>query len=97
MKKISFSRLIILGLLLIALAAVTVVSAQGLLALDWWTVDSGGGQSQAGQYALNGGIGQSEAAEAAQGGVYTLQGGFWAGGQPAEIKILVHLPFILRH
>ena len=47
MKNKTLPRPLLLALLLIAaVAAVTVVSAQGLLSLDWWTVDGGGGLSQ---------------------------------------------------
>ncbi len=83
-------------LLLTALAAVTVVSAQGLLGLDWWTVDGGGGLSQGDGYSLHGSLGQPDAAQSS-GGQYSLSGGFWAGGAPAEVTILVHLPFVLKH
>jgi len=48
--------------------------------LTWSTVDGGGGASACGVYALAGTAGQPDAGVLA-GGVYTLQGGFWSGGQ----------------
>jgi hypothetical protein len=49
-------------------------------AIDWYTVDGGGGTSGGGNYTLSGTIGQSDAATTPlSGGNYTLQGGFWPG------------------
>jgi len=98
MKNKPLPRPLLLALLLLAaLGAVTVVSAQGLFSLDWWTVDGGGGLSQGDDYSLHGGIGQPDAAQSqSDNGQYSLSGGFWAGG-PAEVKILIHLPFVLKH
>jgi len=86
-------RQIMLGLLLVAvLATVSVVSAQVLLyGLDWWTVDSGGGLSQGGDYTLHGGVGQPDAGQSTNG-QYTLSGGFWNGGPTAATAYLVYLP-----
>jgi hypothetical protein len=61
--------------------------------LDWWTVDSGGGTSQAGTYSLSGTVGQTEPG-ALHGGVYSLVGGFWANLQAALEKLF--LPLVLR-
>src|SRR5688572_565991 len=46
-------------------------------AIDWSTLDGGGGQSSGGAYTLTGTIGQPDAA-VASGGSYTLQSGFWS-------------------
>ncbi|MBI5384884.1 MAG: hypothetical protein HZA90_09385 [Verrucomicrobia bacterium] len=46
------------------------------LALDWFTIDGGGGTSTNGQYALSGTLGQPDAGRLA-GGNFTLEGGFW--------------------
>ena len=51
------------------------------IALDWWTIDGGGGVGtvQGGAYALSGTIGQPDAGRPMVGGAYQLQGGFWSG------------------
>ena len=63
-----------LAVLLVALA-VFAADAQDY-AIDWWTVDGGGGTSTGGVYSVSGTIGQPEAAEMS-GGAFTLVGGFW--------------------
>lgn len=54
-------------------------------AIDWHTIDGGGGTSTGGSYTLSGTIGQPDATAAAAmtGGNYTLTGGFWAVTLPA--------------
>ena len=48
-------------------------------AIDWWTIDGGGGTSTGGVYSISGTIGQPEAsATAMTGGAYSVTGGFWA-------------------
>jgi hypothetical protein len=48
------------------------------LAIDWWTVDSGGGMSSTGgTLELSGTVGQPDAAVALTGGSLELVGGFW--------------------
>ncbi len=66
----SFRRLALFALLL----ATSRGSAQ--FAVDWFTMDGGGGASAGGAYTLHGTIGQPDAG-AASGGSYTVQGGFW--------------------
>jgi len=63
-----------LAVLLLALAVFT-GDAQDY-AIDWWTVDGGGGTSTGGVYALSGTIGQPDAGEMSCGS-FTLVGGFW--------------------
>ncbi len=46
-------------------------------AIDWFTIDGGGGQSSGGAYTLNGTMGQPDPGTAS-GGNYTLHGGFWS-------------------
>ncbi len=60
------------AMLLLALAA------QGQYAIDWHTMDGGGGASTGGVYEITGTIGQPDAGPAQQGGDVALQGGFWA-------------------
>jgi len=45
-------------------------------ALDWFTIDGGGGTSSGGPYALAGTIGQPDAGTMS-GGAFRLVGGFW--------------------
>jgi hypothetical protein len=51
---------------------------QAQYAIDWWTLDGGGGTSSGGSYTLSGTIGQPDAG-VLTGGPYTLSGGFWPG------------------
>ena len=46
--------------------------------ITWQTADGGGGLSTGGIYSLDGTIGQPDGNDAVQGGVYEVQGGFWA-------------------
>ena len=63
-----------LAVVLVALA-VFAADAQDY-AIDWWTVDGGGGTSTGGVYSVSGTIGQPDAGEMS-GGTFTLVGGFW--------------------
>jgi hypothetical protein len=65
--------------------------------LLWWTVDSGGATvtSSSLGYILGGTIGQPDAGPQANGGGFTLAGGFWGGAAvPWEAK--VYLPLVRR-
>ena len=70
------------------LALLTLVSSSaiaqlsgGQFAITESTIDNGGGVSTGAQFLLMGTIGQPDAAlQAASGGNFALQGGFWAGG-----------------
>ena len=53
-------------------------SAAAQYAIDWYTIDGGGGTSSGGGYTLSGTIGQPDAGTL-MGGNYVLQGGFWGG------------------
>ena len=64
-------------ILLLGSILITATLSQAQYAIDWFTLDGGGGQSSGGAYALSGTIGQPDAAMSS-GGVYTLQGGFWS-------------------
>lgn len=52
--------------------------------LDWFTVDGGGGASAGGIYTVSGTIGQPDAGPLS-GGIYKLEGGFWAATAGAPI------------
>src|SRR3989442_3601084 len=60
------------------LALLAVVPANAQYAIDWFTIDGGGGASSGGGFTLSGTIGQPDAGTLS-GGNYTLQGGFWPG------------------
>ena len=47
-------------------------------AIDWHSLDGGGGTSTGGVYAVSGTIGQADAGGVMTGGAFSLQGGFWA-------------------
>lgn len=47
-------------------------------AIDWYTIDGGGGTSSGGNFTLSGTIGQPDAGPTMTGGNFTLTGGFWA-------------------
>lgn len=67
------ARQIILGLV----AAFLPVWAQGQsYAIDWFTIDGGGGTSTGGVYSVSGTIGQPDAGRMT-GASYALDGGFW--------------------
>ncbi len=48
-------------------------------AIDWYTIDGGGGTSSGGNFTLSGTIGQPDAGPTMSGGNFTLTGGFWVG------------------
>jgi hypothetical protein len=64
-------------------------------AIDWWTVDGGGGVSDGGEYTLQGTIGQPDAGSI-NGGDYTLDGGFWVESILDFLEYLIHLPLVLK-
>ena len=66
------------------LFAASVASASAQLAIDWFTIDGGGGTSTNGSYVLSGTIGQADAG-AATGSGYSIAGGFWPGVQAMQI------------
>ncbi len=52
-------------------------SSPAQYAIDWYSIDGGGGQSTGDPYTITGTIGQADAARST-GQAYTLQGGFWS-------------------
>jgi hypothetical protein len=70
------SRLRILSAVVLTTFATRIAAQQ--YAIDWFTIDGGGGTSSGGTYTLSGTIGQPDAGTLT-GGSYTLQGGFWPG------------------
>lgn len=47
-------------------------------AIDWHTIDGGGGTSTGGVYSVSGTIGQPDAGGSMTNGLYSVTGGFWA-------------------
>ncbi|MFM9959276.1 MAG: GC-type dockerin domain-anchored protein [Phycisphaerales bacterium] len=60
---------------LASLAIVGGASAQ--VAIDWFTIDGGGGRSQNGCVVIEGSIGQWDAAAPISGGTLNVQPGYW--------------------
>ncbi len=84
------------GLLLLLLLAVSgIASAAGPFSIDRWTVDGGGGVSQAGTYTLTGTLGQPDAG-VMKGSSYLLPGGFWRGEAVAPDRYTLNLPLVVR-
>lgn len=78
----------LIGIVTLAALANAVLAA-GAFAVNWWSIDGGGGASNGGSYALRGTIGQTDAV-VASGGSYVLYGGFH-GGDLARYQVLVPL------
>ncbi len=73
--NVQMSRNLLLPTIALALGFGPIVG-QAQYAIDWFSVDGGGGTSTGGAYAVTGTIGQPDAGILA-GGPYTLVGGFW--------------------
>jgi hypothetical protein len=54
-------------------------------AIDWHTIDGGGGTSTGGVYSVSGTIGQPDAGTTMTNGQYAITGGFWA--LPTAIQV----------
>ena len=61
-----------------ALQTMTTSALAQPFAINWSTVDGGGGTSSGGGYSVSGTIGQPDAGVVSSGGVYTMTGGFWS-------------------
>lgn len=89
MKRLGVILIGIIGLLGLSWA---MVAAQGSgYALDWWTVDGGGGASSVGGYTLGNSVGQPDAGSMSGGG-FTLGGGFWGFGEPLPPVTIILTP-----
>jgi hypothetical protein len=60
----------------LALVLFPVLAHSQSYAIDWFTIDSGGGTSTGGVYSVSGTIGQPDAGRST-GGSYALEAGFW--------------------
>lgn len=68
----------ILGCLLAGFALTGTMNLRAQYAIDWYTIDGGGGTSTGGVYSVSGTIGQPDAGTVMTGGNYSLTGGFWS-------------------
>ena len=57
------------------------VAMHGQFAIDWFTIDGGGGTSAGGSHSISGTIGQPDAGSTS-GGSYSLAGGFGESSTP---------------
>ncbi len=80
---------------LVFLATALVAQAQNF-AIDWFTLDGGGGTSTGGVYSVSGTIGQPDAGGAMTGGAFAVTGGFWVlpiGVPMPGMPTLIIVPF----
>lgn len=76
---------IILTFIILTILTLAPASAQSY-AIDWHTIDGGGGTSTGGVYSVSGTIGQPDAGGPMTNGQYSVTGGFWA--LPTAIQIV---------
>ncbi len=79
---------------------IALAQSGGGYTLSWWTVDSGGGSSNGGDYAVSGSLGQPDAGALLGGGQFGVQGGFWfsegTAVSPPPAGHAIYLPMIVR-
>jgi hypothetical protein len=93
-KRLLFAALVG-GLILFGLAAQQTAAAPGgpTFALDWYTMDAGGGTSTGATFSVSGTAGQADAGSHA-GSTFHVEGGFWS----AWLKLYgVELPVIFKN
>lgn len=90
-------RRLIVVLALIGVLFVTAVTMAGnsQFAINWWSVDGGGGTSTGGEYTVMGTIGQYDSHNTVSGGEYALNDGFWQPGV-SGLQYQIYLPIIVR-
>ena len=72
----------------LGVSAVILMCGLGALAqyaINWHTIDGGGGTSTGGVYSVSGTIGQPEAGGPMTNGQYSITGGFWALPQAVQV------------
>lgn len=80
-------RILTVLMLLTTSAALAQNEGPSAYAVDWYTVDAGGGFSSGGSFTVTGTIGQPDAAAGgATRGSFSVSGGFWAA--QVEIDLL---------
>jgi hypothetical protein len=97
MKKYRVVLLCITILLLISLFTTPITrAALDAFELNWWTVDSGGGQTSGGVFNLQGVSGQPDA-DSSQGGDFSLASGYLGGASlqpPTQHRLF--LPLVIK-
>jgi hypothetical protein len=89
-------RLILVGLVVVLLAASTALAVDSY-EVPWWTVNGGGGTSAGSTFAVSGTLGQPDAGPQLSGTQFSLAGGFW--GQAGEVPTFdfsIYLPLVSR-
>jgi len=79
---------IIPGVVLLTVGLAWSLAAYAQFAIDWYTIDGGGGTSTSGVYAVSGTIGQPDAGPAMTGGAYSVEpeaSGIWSQCRPREL------------
>ena len=66
------------GVWLLAIFLFSATCALAQYAINWHTIDGGGGTSTGGVYSVSGTIGQPDAGSTMTNGQYSVTGGFWA-------------------
>jgi hypothetical protein len=94
-NKIVIRGLLVAGFALIFLTGI-VYAFNGPAAIDWFSIDGGGGTSTGGDYILSGSVGQPDAGTSLRSESYTLEGGFWSGGTLPPTPNRVYLPLVVR-
>ena len=74
--SLKFGASLVLGGWCLALLFCPTAHAQ--YAIDWFTIDGGGGTSTGGVYSVTGTLGQPDAGGPLTNGPYSITGGFWA-------------------
>jgi len=87
--------LLVLGLIILLATAGILNAAPAQYAMDWWTVDGGGGTLSGGTFSLSGTVGQPDVGPALEGGTYHLVGGYWSGIGAVQ-HYEVYLPSLIR-
>lgn len=94
----SFLLLALLGCLLVG--TIVLAAPRGGLAINWWTVDGGGGQSSGGPYVLMGTAGQPDVYSSASSGCssYFLAAGFWTPSTAVSVTMVceLFLPVVVK-
>ena len=75
---------LVLGCWCLVLLFASSVHAQQY-AIDWFTIDGGGGTSTGGVYQVSGTIGQPDAGGPMTNGQYSVTGGFWVLPQAVQV------------
>lgn len=96
MRALRFTLFAALLAVFLTLPVLALAQTGGGYDLTWNTVEGGGYTfSEGGGYSLGGTIGQADAGMLS-GGVYTLGGGFWGGGEAMAPKSRIYLPLVVR-